>query len=272
MTLEVTDDAAAIIALVEPLLAADPVRNTVLGSVIEALRNDGAAGWCAHPAGAADILAVRSDRPYPVVVAGPWESVDLAELAPLVSALPAVAGLTGLAAVVDALAAAVAALGVYAERGRQGIRLFRLDHLTEPSGVIGGPRRATVADLALLLDWYRAFAKEVDHGEGGVERAVDAALASDSPWLWLDDGGAPVSLANRRAPAAGSSRIGPVYTPPAERGRGYGSAVTAAATRDSLDDGATPVLFTDRANPTSNKIYARLGYYPVEDRLAVRFS
>jgi len=32
------------------------------------------------------------------------------------------------------------------------------------------------------------------------------------------------------------------------------------------------VLYTDVANPTSNKIYQRLGYYPVEDRAHVAFS
>jgi predicted GNAT family acetyltransferase len=67
----------------------------------------------------------------------------------------------------------------------------------------------------------------------------------------------------------GSARVGPVYTPPEHRGRGYGSAVTAAATRSILAEGAVPVLFTDLANPTSNKIYRALGYRPVEERLIV---
>jgi len=39
-----------------------------------------------------------------------------------------------------------------------------------------------------------------------------------------------------------------------------------------LADGAIPVLFTDLANPVSNRIYPPLGYYPVEDRLFVRFT
>jgi predicted GNAT family acetyltransferase len=60
-----------------------------------------------------------------------------------------------------------------------------------------------------------------------------------------------------------------VYTPRAHRGRGYGSAVTAVATQDILDDGAIPVLFTDLANPTSNGIYQRLGYRPVGDYVSV---
>ena len=76
----------------------------------------------------------------------------------------------------------------------------------------------------------------------------------------------------RRAPQAGSARIGPVYTPPGQRRHGYGSAVTARATRDVLDLGAVPLLFTDLDNPTSNKIYQQLGYHAVEDRAQVTFS
>ena len=64
-----------------------------------------------------------------------------------------------------------------------------------------------------------------------------------------------------RAPAAGVSRIGPVFTPRSSRGRGYGSAVTAAAAhlarRGGVDD---VVLFADLANPTSNAIYQRIGF------------
>ena len=53
--------------------------------------------------------------------------------------------------------------------------------------------------------------------------------------------------------------------------KGLGSSATAAATRDVLDDGGIPVLFTDLSNHTSNDIYQRLGYYPVEDRLEIEF-
>jgi predicted GNAT family acetyltransferase len=49
------------------------------------------------------------------------------------------------------------------------------------------------------------------------------------------------------------------------------TAATAAATREILDKGAIPVLFTDLANPTSNKIYQAMGYRPVEDCAHVSF-
>jgi predicted GNAT family acetyltransferase len=56
-------------------------------------------------------------------------------------------------------------------------------------------------------------------------------------------------------------RIGPVYTPPELRRRGYAGSAVAAASRRALTAGAhTCMLFTDLANPTSNKIYAEVGY------------
>ena len=68
-------------------------------------------------------------------------------------------------------------------------------------------------------------------------------------------------------------RVLAVYTPPEHRGRGYGGAVTAAVTQAALDAGADDVvLFTDLANPTSNALYQRLGYRPIEDRAVVEFT
>ncbi|WP_433793278.1 GNAT family N-acetyltransferase [Actinoplanes sp. CA-252034] len=52
-----------------------------------------------------------------------------------------------------------------------------------------------------------------------------------------------------------------------------GSRPATAATRNALDAGASDVvLFTDLANPTSNALYPRLGYRPIEDRAVVDFS
>ena len=61
-------------------------------------------------------------------------------------------------------------------------------------------------------------------------------------------------------------RVGPVYTPPELRGRGYASNLVAAASQAALDDGRRALfLFTDLANPTSNRIYQAIGYEPVRD-------
>jgi predicted GNAT family acetyltransferase len=69
------------------------------------------------------------------------------------------------------------------------------------------------------------------------------------------------------------SRIGPVYTPTDRRGNGYGSAVTAAAALWAREHGAQDVvLFTDVANPTSNAIYQRIGFEPVNDYARIDFN
>ena len=59
--------------------------------------------------------------------------------------------------------------------------------------------------------------------------------------------------------------MGPVYTPAAHRGHGYASVLTAHVSRLLRDSGTRVCLFTDQANPTSNKIYAAIGYEPVVD-------
>ena len=72
--------------------------------------------------------------------------------------------------------------------------------------------------------------------------------------------------------SAGQVRVGPVYTPPGLRGNGYAGAVTCEVSQAARDAGAGQVLlFTDLANPTSNALYQRLGYEPVEDRAVWSF-
>ncbi|HET8930071.1 MAG TPA: GNAT family N-acetyltransferase [Acidimicrobiales bacterium] len=73
--------------------------------------------------------------------------------------------------------------------------------------------------------------------------------------------------------AAGVARIGPVYTPPDLRGHGYAAGATAAAAAGALAAGAAQVmLYTDPSNPTSNALYARLGFAPDHDAVQIRFD
>jgi len=82
-----------------------------------------------------------------------------------------------------------------------------------------------------------------------------------------------VSIAGYGGPTPNGIRIGPVYTPPDLRGRGYASALTARLTQTLLDGGRRfCFLFTDLANPTSNSVYQRIGYRPVTDVDLWRFG
>ena len=157
-------------------------------------------------------------------------------------------------------------------------RIYALEELVPPRGVEGIARLAGTDDRALVLDWMTAFAHEALHGgddAGRIERSVDARLGPEGAGgicLW-EVGGNPVSLAGFGGPTPNGLRIGPVYTPREHRGHGYGSAVTAAASQVALDRGKRfCFLYTDRANPTSNAIYMRLGYRPVCDSREIAFT
>ncbi len=129
-----------------------------------------------------------------------------------------------------------------------------------------GPGRlvtATHSDRDLALAWWTAFVAETDVIDAGPEAraaTVDFRLSQGHLFLWVHEG-RPVSTVAINPPVAGVLRIGPVYTPPDQRGRGYASSAVAAVSRRGLDGGAhSCMLYTDLANPTSNKIYADVGY------------
>jgi uncharacterized protein len=143
--------------------------------------------------------------------------------------------------------------------------------------VPGRPRPATPEDRQQLVDWLDAFNAETLDGVPSPlldsERIVDARLHGPESGfvLWEDE--QPVSVAGWGSPTPSGIRIGPVYTPPAARRRGYGGAVTAAVSSEQLARGRQfCFLYTDLANPTSNKIYVEIGYEPVCDAVDYAFE
>jgi predicted GNAT family acetyltransferase len=148
-------------------------------------------------------------------------------------------------------------------------RAFRADHVNAPSGVPGRMRDYVRADRELAARWMDAFAEEAlpEPPPGTSEEFVDRREADPDAGLVLwEDEGRTVSMAGFGGRTPNGTRIGPVYTPPELRGRGYASALTAAVTQRLLDSGLRfCFLFTDLANPTSNSIYQRIGYEPVGD-------
>jgi predicted GNAT family acetyltransferase len=149
------------------------------------------------------------------------------------------------------------------------LRVFCLETVCPVHTALGRMRRAVAEDRDLLLAWFAAFHEEAlgpRHAEDAV-REVEAFL-SDTSWhlyLW-EDGDCPVALAGARGSTAHSIRIGPVYTPPESRRRGYASGLVAALSQAMLDTGyQCCTLFTNLANPTSNHIYQEIGYRPVCD-------
>lgn len=149
-------------------------------------------------------------------------------------------------------------------------RSFRLERVIAPQLAPGELWRARPEHRELLASWAKAFHDEAIGSSGPVQ---DWHATADrwirgigrTGYLWVDEG-RPVSLAGAGGLTPSGIRIGPVYTPPGLRGRGYASNLVAAVSQLQLDAGRQFVfLFTDLANPTSNKIYQAIGYEPVND-------
>ncbi len=152
--------------------------------------------------------------------------------------------------------------------------IYRLATLVEPASPSDGALRVAEgsADVERAVAWMAAFHDEVGVYRYDHEGRARALVTAGDLYFWESDG-APRATGAAVARTPHGARIGFVYTPPEERGRGYGTALSAALTRTLLEEGARfCFLYADSANPTSNGIYRRLGYEPVCRVADYRFS
>lgn len=161
---------------------------------------------------------------------------------------------------------------------RMAQRTYKLEKVLHPTGVAGEMRPAQTEEHDLLVQWMLDFSAEAVDPISPEEarRNVDIRMKSDPALRGLRvwwDAGQPVSMAGYGGRTPNGIRIGPVYTPPALRKRGYASGLTAALSQELLDSGRKfCFLLTDLANPTSNHIYQQIGYQAVCDVDDYRFA
>jgi len=278
MVWEITHDVDAFHAAAGAYLAADPVRNTVLLTVAATVRAQGPHayegdvparfGWWRAADGV--VTGAFAHTPPHRLLLGPMsDSIAWALLRDCRSSGPAISGISGGAQTVRSVAEEWAATG-----GRWSVhreqRCYQLGQLAwaQPRPV-GAARTAEAADVPLVARWFAEFGEFIGEGGTDVRTRAEHRVAAGRLVLWEADG-APVPMAGWTTIVAGQGRVAPVYTPPELRGRGYAGAATCAASEALRAAGAEHVLlFTDLANPTSNSLYQRLGYYPVEDSLVV---
>ncbi|MGI8815400.1 MAG: GNAT family N-acetyltransferase [Pseudonocardia sp.] len=282
MEIRLHSDLTEFAALTEGLYGADPVTHTVaLTLVAQRLGPMGADDvgtlLTVHD-GAAVIGAALRTPPHPLVVSALPESAASAAARALLGHDPELNLVGGPCPRPEAFAGAWCAATGASARTVIANRLFRLGELTPPFGVPGRARRADAADqadLELACRWQQAFVREAvpDASVPNRDHVRRQLAGGGATMFWELPDGEPVAMARASEPVSGMSRIGPVYTPPERRGRGYGSAVTAATSRWALDAGVRDVvLFTDLANPISNAIYPRLGYRPVHDAVQLALT
>jgi GNAT superfamily N-acetyltransferase len=263
-----------------PAYLADPVRHTLALTVIRRVKD------APLPSDLPPVLltvwngerfvgATFRTPPWPVGVSGlPTSAIEPA-METLLEVDPELPGVAGPRDIADPFAQAWATLTGASVKEMMAGRLYRLGTL-EPPTVPGEARPVrTEDDIRLVAGWREDFQVEAAghvRVSGVAESDVRRSLALGNAQLIWEVGGRPVAYAAVGKPINGMSRVGPVYTLPGDRGHGYGSAITAVASRLALDAGAEHVLlFTDLANPTSNAIYQRIGYRPVHDTTELEF-
>lgn len=209
-----------------------------------------------------------------VVSRGPEEAVDAAA-AELVTLGIDVPGVVGPAREAERFASAWAK-----GRGRTPFlavdqRIYRLTEVRRPAPVPGEMRPMGPGDLDLAAEWAHAFDVEAlpheAHPREEARLRAERRIRDGSLFGW-EAGGRLVSMAGLARPTRRTVSVNAVYTPPPERRRGFATALVAALSEVGLKQGKEScVLYTDLANPTSNSIYAKIGYRPVCDSRNYRF-
>lgn len=209
--------------------------------------------------------------PYPLAVAMlPLEAVPLlvTDVRATYSELPGVSGPT-------AVAEEFANLWIDRAGGSWRVdlrqRIHALTAVNElATSVPGRLRRMEPSDAPLILEWMQGFVRETGV-PGDAERAARPHLEKRNFYLWDDN--APRSVAAVLRDSPHGACVSAVYTPPIHRRKGYATAVVAALSERLLSSGKDfCCLYTDLANPTSNSIYAKIGYEPIRDDVRVVFE
>jgi hypothetical protein len=280
-------DPAEFLAVAGPHLAADPVVSTVVTTVTHRLlsrRTEDPAPpyrrwWLAvtDEAGLVVGAGMRTATfaPYPLFLLPMPDEAAVALARALHERGEEVRAINGALPASQLCAAELARLGGGRVEVSRHTRLHELGDLAWPAPVQGRLAVATEHDVDLVTKWFEAFMGDADE-QAGRQRGASKGEVPDHAemlqrlragwlWFWVDQSGQPVHLTGATPPSFGVARIGPVYTPPDQRGRGWASNAVAAASQRIQAEGARACLFTDQANPTSNRIYAALGYRPVVD-------
>lgn len=178
-----------------------------------------------------------------------------------------VAGVIGLAdqakCCIDTLALNDADYNTHRDESLMSLQLDQL-RLPNPSSASLTMKKPSEPYSQLLHEWLADYEIEALNGSPGaqltarVQSRVEGYLAGEDGWL-LFDGEEPVAFSGFNARAGHAVQVGPVWTPPKYRNRGYARQLLAKTLQQAKVEGnQTAVLFTD--SPAALRAYEALGF------------
>ena len=160
-------------------------------------------------------------------------------------------------------------------------RIYKLDEVNPQTLGDNQFELATEENIDLLINYAQKFNHEVfaNLPNNQVERHQKQIVQIMQNWVSekvvyvLKINNRIVSIAKASRDTPNGKAINLVYTPPKFRRKGYATEIVAKLCQSILNEGKKYCfLFTDLANPTSNKIYMNIGFKPILDVDEYRFE
>ncbi len=257
---------------VTPFLERNELENNLILGVLQMVHQPIFMGIAKQGEEIAVVFLQTEEKKQIIVATSEMAEEDIVELAKkLAEVYPNVPGLIGNKKIVQRLAEEIAVLEnkkttVAMEQG-----IYELKQVKKKWNGDGVFREVNSDELTLIKQWIYQFCEDVNLPTTKEEAKQTAhTLITNHRLFGLEVDGKLVSVAAKTRPTKNNITVNFVYTPKEERKKGYASNCVAALSQRMLDEGyKTTTLYTDLANPTSNKIYQEIGYEQIAESVLI---
>ncbi|MEF7557203.1 GNAT family N-acetyltransferase [Bacillus thuringiensis] len=255
-----------------PFLEKNEQENNLILGVLQMVQQPIFMGVAKQEEEVAVVFLQTEEKKQIIVAISEVMGVDIKELAKeLTKVYPDIPGLIGNKKVVQRLAEEIAVLenkkmNVVMEQG-----VYALQQVKKKWTEEGIFREINSDELPVIEKWIYQFCEDVNLPTTKEEAEQTAhTLITNHRLFGLEIDEKLVSVAAKTRPTKNNITINFVYTPKEERKKGYASNCVAALSQRMLDEGyKTTTLYTDLANPTSNKIYQEIGYEQIAESVLI---
>ena len=278
MQVRYLDDPVTFQDLVQDFLAGDEAQNSLILSIARAVaaapRTEHAPLLClVESAAGLEAVAIRSGPSRSLCISPTNRAITLLLAESVFETAPDLTGVIGTPEDTEAFCDFWCVNTGRTSRISMKMAIYELTCVKQPRDSGGRLRLGELTDRDTIRSWVDEFESEsiptVNRRPNS--NTGDRWLERKSVYLWDHNG--PVTMVNAAGRTAHGAIINGVYTPPPHRRKGYASAAVARLSQQLLDEGARfCCLFTDISNPTSNAIYAAIGYNRVGHSNQVMFS